>query len=107
MAKKGVKEKPKDKTPGIFHSITDFFISRLRIKERVEEAKKEVLKALFSLKKEFIKTLVEAMFLLTGLLALVIGLIILISKHYPIEYVLIGYGVVVTILVLMRMKLDV
>lgn len=77
---------------------------RLKIKQRADHIKKVTIESLFSLKQEFIKTLVEALFLLTGLAALILGIIMLLSKVISLEFVLIGYGLIVCILVLLRMR---
>ncbi|MBT5023623.1 hypothetical protein HON01_12445 [Candidatus Woesearchaeota archaeon] len=107
------KKKIKSKVDGVMNVADNFvdiaanFINqRYKISKRVGDAKKEIFKFLYLVKKVFFRTLVEGLLLVTGLLALIIGLIILISKHYPLEYVLIIYGVIVLIFVLMRMKMD-
>jgi hypothetical protein len=84
--------------------IVEYFNQRYKIEKKVEDVKRATLNALYALKAAFIRSIVEALFLSTGLLALVIGIIILLSKVVPIEYVLIGYGLLVTIAVLLLMK---
>jgi hypothetical protein len=87
--------------------IVEYFNQRYKIQKKVEDIKRATLQTLFALKIGFIKTMVETMFLLTGLLALIVGMILLLTKVMPLEYVLIGYGLIVCIIVLLRMKVKV
>lgn len=109
--KKRVKAEPKaskkfeSKKQGFFHNISEFIVNRINLKQRIEDAKEEVAKILMQLKREVIRTIIESVFLVTGLISLIIGLIMLINNHYPLEYVLLGYGLIVTIVVMMTMKL--
>ena len=91
----------------ISQMIVEYIDTRYKIKQRVEDIKKATLNSLYALKTGFIKSLVEAVFLVTGLLALILGMIILISRYVPIEYILIVYGIIVTIFVLLKMKVKV
>jgi len=88
------------------HFIVSYFDTKYKVKHKLTEVRRAVEKALIQLKQEFVKSIVEALFLTTGLLALVIGIVMMLSKVMPLEYVLIGYGVIVSIGVLLRMKVD-
>mgnify|MGYP006289852813 CR=1 FL=1 len=87
--------------------IAEYFNRRYKIEQRVEDIRRATLRTLYQLKKEFVKSIVEAIFLTTGLLALIVGTVLLLSHYIAIEYILIFYGLVVTILVLLRIKVDV
>ena len=87
------------------HMVAEYFNTRYKISKRVDEVRESTLKGLYALKAGFIKSVVEAIFLTTGLLALVVGVIIVVSKVAPLEYVLIVYGLLAMIIVLLRMKL--
>ncbi len=87
--------------------FVDYLNRRYKIQKRTDEVKNIFLTSLFALKKEFMKTIVESIFLFTGLLALIIGSIMFISKIVKIEYVLLIYGLFVTIGVLLKMRLKV
>jgi len=84
--------------------IAEYFNQRYKISKKVEDIKIATINALYALKSNFIKSIVEGIFLATGLLALVVGLIIILTQIFPLEYVLIWYGLVVTIFVLLRLK---
>jgi hypothetical protein len=86
--------------------VVEYFNQRYKIKKKVEDVKRATIQALYDLKKEFIKSIVEALFLVTGILALVVGIILLMSRYIPLEYILILYGLVVTIVVLLKMKVS-
>jgi len=86
--------------------IAEYFNRRYKIEKKVEDIKTATLHALFTLKKEFIKSLVEGLFLVTGLLALVVGVILYLSRWTSLDYILIAYGLIVSIAVLLRMKVD-
>jgi len=87
--------------------VSEYFNQRYKIKKKVSDIRLMIIKSLYLLKKEFIKMLVEALFLVTGLLALVLGVILVLAWYIPLEIILVVYGLVVTIFVLMKIKLDV
>jgi hypothetical protein len=87
--------------------IVEYIDTRYKVKKKVEDIKKATLNTLYELKKGFVKPIVEGIFLATGLLALILGIIILMAKFVPIEFILIVYGLIVTIFVLLRMKVRV
>ncbi|MFC1740946.1 hypothetical protein ACFL3V_00215 [Nanoarchaeota archaeon] len=85
--------------------VTEYFNQRYKIKKKVEDVKKGIQGALYSLKREFLKSMVEALFLFTGLAALIVGLVLFLNRYVPLEYVFLGYGFLVTIIVLIKTKL--
>ncbi len=84
--------------------ITDYIDQRYKIRHKVEEVKLGVLRALFAFKREFMRTIVEAVLILTGILSLIVGVVLLLRKVLPIEYIFLGYGFLITIIVLLQMK---
>ena len=50
------------------------------------------------------RSIVEAVLLITGILALVAGVLILLSRIVPIEYVLIGYGLIILLIITFQLK---
>jgi hypothetical protein len=91
----------------ISQMIAEYFSRRYKIEKKVDDIKKATLNTLFSVKKEFIKTVIESLFLATGLLSLIIGTILFMSKYVALEYLLIFYGLIVSIAVLLRLKVDI
>ena len=91
----------------ISQMIAEYFNRRYKIEKRVDDIKRATIRTLFTLKKEFIKTIVETLFLVTGLLALIVGTMLYLSRYILVEYILLFYGLVVTIVVLMHLKVDV
>lgn len=97
---------PSQKKPrSFFQNLSEFIVKRLNFRQRIEEVKEEVARMLLQFKREVIRTLIEAILLTTGLLSLIVGVIILIERHYALEYVLIAYGLIVTIFVILGMRL--
>jgi hypothetical protein len=86
--------------------VVEYFNQRYKIEKKVEEVKKAILQALYALKTGFIRSIVEAIFLATGLIALIVGVVMIITKVIPLEYVLIGYGLIACMIVLLRMKVN-
>jgi uncharacterized membrane protein len=84
--------------------VADFFERRYQIKRRVEDIRKSILDMLYSVKRGFIVSIIEALFLSTALLALIVGVIMLLSRIIPLEFIFIGYGLIVSLIVLWRMK---
>lgn len=85
--------------------IAEYLNQRYKVERKVEDIRKATIQTLFLFKREFVKTIIEALFLVTGLLALIAGTVMLMSRYIPLDYLLIGYGVIITLAVLMRMKL--
>lgn len=84
--------------------VVEYFNQRYKIEKKLGDVKKGTMNALFGLKKAFIGTIVEATLLITGILALVIGLMMLLSRIVNVDYILLGYGLIITIGVLFKMK---
>lgn len=112
---------PLDKTIGIVDATIKAFLGyldhRYKVEKRIDEFKEETerkaeeLKAdaihsAYAVKKAFIRAIVEVILLSTGLLALIIGGVLLLDKLIGIEYVLVGYGLGVTLIVLFKMKMS-
>jgi hypothetical protein len=89
------------------HAVSDFFHKKYNIMKLPHEIKREAIKTLFLIKREVLRTFVEALFLVTGLLAIIIGILLLLSKYFPLEYILIFYGLIISIIVLLKLKLRV
>jgi hypothetical protein len=74
--------------------------------EKVEELKDEAVRTGYAVKKAFFRTIVEAILLTTGMLSLILGLILLVREVIPLRYVLIGYGLLITTIVLLQLKTE-
>ena len=73
--------------------------------KKAEEIKEEVVESAYEAKRGLIRTLVEGLLLSTGILALIGGLLIFFKEQgIPLYQVLLGYGVVVTLYTLLKMK---
>ena len=84
--------------------VVEYFNQRYKIEKKVEDVKRATLNTLYALKKQFIRTVVETLFLVTGILALIVGIMMILNKVLPLEYVFIGYGLIVTIAIVLTMK---
>ena len=87
--------------------VVEYFNQRYKIKKKISDVRDATIAALYGLKKEFVKTLVETLFLLSALLSLIIGMILLLMRFFSLDVLLIMYGLIVTIVILLRMKVDV
>jgi hypothetical protein len=85
--------------------MVEYINQKYKVKQKVEDIKKATLNTIYALKRGFVRTLVESLFLVTGILALVVGIIILLNRVLPIEFVFIGYGLIVTIALVFSMKM--
>ena len=74
--------------------------------DKVDELKKDAVHSAYEVKKGFMRAVIEILLLSTSILALVIGGIVLVSRAVSLEYVLLGYGLIVSIIVLAKMKLE-
>ena len=132
MAQKSDKAKPKgggslgllssiplggalDVVDSVGEMMFKFFLRRYQVEEKIEnvkeEAKKkaeelkaEAIRTGYAVKKAFFRAIVEAIFLTTGLLALIIGLMLVVSDIIPLKYVLVGYGLIVTAAIVFILK---
>ncbi|MBW2966059.1 hypothetical protein KY342_03070 [Candidatus Woesearchaeota archaeon] len=88
--------------------ISGFIEQRLKVKQRVEDVKNNVLDALFGLKKQIMRGIVEAFLLITGIAALVVGSIMFLSRYIEFDILLIAYGVIISfgILFIAKLKRD-
>ncbi|RLG15895.1 MAG: hypothetical protein DRN71_00215 [Candidatus Nanohalarchaeota archaeon] len=87
--------------------ISEYLNQRYKIERKVEDIKSAAIQILFLFKREFVKTILETLFLVTGIFALIGGVVMLMSRYIPLDILLIGYGFIVTLAVLLRMKLKV
>lgn len=90
----------------ISQMVVEYFNQRYKIQKKVEDVKRATLNALFGLKKQFLHTIVEGFFLVTGIAAIVVGVVLLLNKVLPLEYIFLGYGFLVTIGVLLKTKVS-
>lgn len=74
--------------------------------KQVEELRDEAVRTGYEVKKAFLRAVVETILLASGILSLVLGLILLVKKMVPLEYVLLGYGFVILFFVLLTVKLS-
>ncbi|MBT3464958.1 hypothetical protein HN827_10000 [archaeon] len=91
----------------LIHLSVDHINQKYKIKKKVEDIREETTKTLYALKREFIKALIESFLLLSALFAIVLGSIILLVKYFEIEYLLLGYGFIISIWILLKMKVKI
>ena len=84
--------------------FVDFLEQRYKIQKRIEDIKGEVSAFVLNIKRFVFRSIVEAVLLITGILALVAGVLILLSRIVPIEYVLIGYGLIILLIITFQLK---
>jgi uncharacterized membrane protein YbhN (UPF0104 family) len=72
--------------------------------KRVEELRDEAVRTGYELKKALLRTVVEGIFLTTGLLALILGAILVVADTVPLKYVLLAYGLAITALIVFTLK---
>lgn len=92
----------------VFDKLSSFaseYINK-KISNKVGDIEKALNKKYYSIKIDILRTLVFSLFLLTGLLALVTGIILLLSKYFPLEYILIFYGIITVLAVLLGLTLN-
>jgi len=72
---------------------------------KVGAIKEDVVESAYEAKRGLIRTLLEALFLSTGILALISGILLLFRQiGYELHEVLLAYGLIVTLYTLVRMK---
>lgn len=84
--------------------FTDFLKERYKIQKKIEDIKEDISLFVLDVKKFIFRSIVESVLLVTGILALVGGILILLSKIVPVEYVLIGYGMITLMIVVFQLK---
>jgi hypothetical protein len=89
----------------ISHMVANYMGRRYNISQKIEDVKNTMLDALYSFKKEFFKSTIEIFLLMTGLAALVVGIILFLMKYVSLDKILIAYGLIVSFAVLLTSKL--
>ena len=106
MAVKKDKKKKVSNYFDIFSKIVSGLIEqRLKIKQRVEDVKNNVMDALYNLKVQLFRSVIEAFLLLTGVAALVVGSIMFLSKYLSLDILLLSYGIIICLAILFFAKL--
>ncbi|MBD3260934.1 MAG: hypothetical protein GF334_04530 [Candidatus Altiarchaeales archaeon] len=72
--------------------------------DRVEELREEATVAAYDAKKALLRTVIETIFLTTGILSLILGVLLIIRKYMPLEHVLVAYGLLIILVILVQMK---
>jgi hypothetical protein len=104
-----------DVVDGVGGFLFRLFMDRYRVEERIEQVKEdartkaeelkaEAIKTGYAVKKAFFRAVVEAVLLTTGMLALIVGIIMVVSDVVPLKFVLLGYGVLVTAYIALKLK---
>lgn len=83
----------------------DFINDRYKITKRVEDFRKEVIALLYNLKRNFIRSIIEAILISTGVIAFVVGIILFVNRFLPLDIILMAYGLFILIIVLWQIKL--
>jgi len=84
--------------------VVEYFNTRYKISKKIEDIKRGVFNTLYAFKRAVVRTVIEVVLIITAILALVGGILILLSRYVPIEYVLIGYGIFIIVFLLFTMK---
>ena len=66
--------------------------TKYKFTQRIEDVRASVVSVLFSLKREFLRALIEGLLIFSAIFAFIIGFLLLLSRHFPFEYILLGYG---------------
>lgn len=100
------------KTDLIFDTIdsflkvaVDYINERYQITKKVEDFRKDVIGLLYTLKRHLIRSIVEAVLIASGVLALILGIILFANRFLPLDIILMAYGVLMLIIVLGQIKL--
>lgn len=84
--------------------MVEYVNQRYKIQQKVSDIRRLTLQTLYNLKTEFVRTIIEALLLCTGVIAIIVGIVMLLSKVVPIEFIFLGYGLLISIIVLAKMK---
>jgi len=104
-----------DVLDGVGSFLFKFFLQRYQVEtkierfkddatKRVEEIKGGAVRTAYAVKKAFFRAVVEAVFLTTGLLAFILGCILIVSDLVPLKYVLVVYGAVTIAVIAIILK---
>lgn len=121
MTKKKTEKKtnPADKLGDIVDAgasiVGTYLDSRYKIEKRVgefrdeaeakvEEIKDEAIQSAYEMKKGLVRAVIELVLLSTGVFALVLGGVLVLRRYLPLENILLAYGLVVTLVTLLKMK---
>jgi len=77
-----------------------------KAESKAEELKEDAIHSAYEVKKGFTRALIELVLLSSGIIALILGGLGYARKFASTETILIGYGLIITIIVLLQMKLE-
>ncbi|HHQ44794.1 MAG TPA: hypothetical protein ENN13_01495 [Candidatus Altiarchaeales archaeon] len=72
--------------------------------EKVEELREDAIDAGYAMKKALLRTIIESILLSTAIVSLIAGTIMLLKRAVEIEYVFIGYGLLVLVILAFQVK---
>lgn len=100
-------KKKKDYFDIISHLVFNAFQRKMKsgITHTIDDVKENIKDALLDFKKNIFRSTIELFLLISGVAALIIGLMMITSKYLPTDYILISYGVIVSFVVLLTAKL--
>ena len=103
------KDNKKSSFTGYFDTVSQiiagFIEQKLKIKQRVEDVKNTVLDTLYNIKAQIFRSVIEGFLLLTGIVALVIGSLLYLSRYLSWDILLLAYGILISFGVLITAKL--
>ncbi|MBW2982142.1 hypothetical protein KY343_04655 [Candidatus Woesearchaeota archaeon] len=88
----------------LISQITANYLGQKYVK-RVEEIKESVLDALYGFKAQVFRSTIEIFLLITGLAALIVGIILFLMNYVSLDKILIAYGLIVSFGILFTAKL--
>jgi len=85
--------------------LVDSINARYKITKRVDQLRKEVVSLLYSFKRNFIRSMVEACLIVSGVLAFILGIVLFANRYLPLDIILLAYGLIILLIVLWQIKL--
>lgn len=80
-------------------------VSTLKVKAASDNINRKIAHQIHKAKRKFVRSIIELFLFLVGVLFLLIGLVLLLSRFFPLEYVLLVFGAIILYLALLVQKL--
>lgn len=106
MAKEKKKNKVMSIVDALMKGVSDYIDTRYKITKKVEELKQESILLLYSFKKNFFRSLVEAVVLISAVVSLIVGSIMILNRYFYLDFILFFYGLLACLVIIFMLRLE-
>ena len=84
----------------------DLINSKYKITKKIGDFKDDVVKTLYTFKRHTFRSVIELMVLVSGVVSLIVGSLIFVSRFFPWDAILAVYGLLILVFTALMVKLN-